>query len=85
MFAAQDYLIQALRFFKLQTDVRVISISEDRCKWELEYHQDPEKPDFANHMMKVEALLQKILKMPVDLRLAAKPDKMKRKERNELK
>jgi hypothetical protein len=78
-------LIQACRFFKLQTDVRVTDISEDKCRWTLEYKQDPEKPDFANHMMKVESLLQKLLRMPVDLRLETKEDKMKRRERNVLK
>lgn len=85
MFAAQDYLIQACRFYKLQTDVKVVEISPDKHRWTLEYVQEDGKPDFAHNMMKVEALLQKLLRMPIDLRLEAKEDKMKRKERNVLK
>lgn len=84
MFTAQSFLNSACAFFKLQTDVKVVKIEEDGCRWTLEYKQEQGKPDFAHAMMRVEALLQKTLRRPIDLRLAATPDKMKRTERNVL-
>lgn len=83
-FKAQNFLTSACALFKLQTDVKVVEVSPDGARWTLSYKQDPEKPDFARNMMKLEALLQKKLRMPIELRLEATPDKMKRKERSPL-
>ena len=81
--AAEKWIREACHILGLQTDIKVIMVT-NRWRWTLEYEQDPNKPDFAMNMIKLEKALQTALKRPIDLRLEAEADKNRRKQRNVL-
>lgn len=81
--AAETWIRDACKILGLQTDIKVIMVV-NRWRWSLEYDQDPNKPDFAMNMIKLERALQMALHRPIDLRLEAEADKNRRKQRNVL-
>lgn len=81
--AAEGWIKDACETIGLQTDIKVIMVN-NRWRWTLEYNQDPKKPDVGLNMIRLEIALQKATGRPIDLRLEAMEDKMKRKKRNVL-
>lgn len=79
---AQGALTICCRFMGLQEDVQVIEV-KDNDRFVLSYEQDPTKPDFGKHMIKLERLMKQALGVVVDLRLESKEDLAKRKKRRE--
>lgn len=82
-YPAEGWLREACDVLGLQRTVRIVDV-RDRWVWTLDYDQDPNFPDFANSMMKLEAAIQKASGRPVDLRLERMADKNRREQRNKL-
>lgn len=80
---AEDWLRDACEILGLQRTVKIVDV-RDRWVWTLEYEQDPNYPDFAMSMMRLEAAIQKASGRPVDLRLERLADKNQREKRNKL-
>jgi hypothetical protein len=80
---AEDWLRDACEVLGLQRTVKIVAV-RDRWIWTLDYEQDPNYPDFAMNMMKLEAALQYSTKRPIDLRLERLADKNMREKRNTL-
>lgn len=64
----------------LQNDIWLIDV-KNKWRWILEYKQNPDFPNFAKHMIELEALLQGRFSKPIDLRLETEEDKNKRHQR----
>lgn len=79
--SAKAALKAACHELGLQEDVELVEVV-NRFRWVLSYTQDKTKPNFADHMIKLERLLHKVLNLPIDLRLAERIDRNKRTEKS---
>ena len=81
VYAAQFALDICTQTLGLQGNVLVQEV-KDNDRFVLTYEQDPTKPDFGSHMIKLETLMRQTMGVVVDLRLETKEDKNKRAGRN---
>jgi hypothetical protein len=77
---AQIQLTAACREFGLQVDVLVTEIKND-TRLVLSYKQNPEKPDFGRHMIKLERWLRSKMGFEIELQLESIEDRNRREER----
>jgi hypothetical protein len=78
---AQAALKTCCQVLGIQDDARVIGV-KDNDRFVLSYEQDPMKPDFGKHMIKLETLMREVMGVVVDLVLEPMEDKNKRAQRN---
>jgi len=81
--AANEWIKTACKALGLQEDIKVIQVV-NRWRWTIEYTQSPDHPDFTQHILRLEKILQATLNRPIDLRLESLSDKNRRKQRNVL-
>ena len=77
---AQIALTEGCREAALQVDVLVTDIKNE-TRFVLSYKQNPEKPDFGRHMIKLERWLRTKLGFEVELQLESIEDRNRREER----
>lgn len=77
---ARKIFYEGCAAFGLQLDVAVTEIKND-TRFVLSYKQDPAKPDFGRHMIKLERWLRDKMKFEVELQLESIEDRNRREER----
>ncbi len=77
---AQTALTEGCRALGLQVDVLVTEIKSE-TRLVLSYKQNPDKPDFGRHMIKLERWLREKMGIEVELQLESLEDRNRREER----
>lgn len=77
---AKSFLKMACNVLGLQENVELVDV-KDNDRFVLHYEQSLSHPDFGRNMIRVETLMRQLMGVVVDLRLEAKEDRNKRKER----